>query len=69
MFPTKSKSHYHFGSDLFTALAHQGHDVTLISPYKAQNVTPNYKQVLLDDETEHSREGKPFVVKFSTKIT
>lgn len=58
IFHTKSKSHYQFGSDLFTALANQGHEVTLVSPYRAANVNVNFTQIVLDDGTGNSNDGK-----------
>lgn len=57
MFPTTSKSHYYLGHAIFKALAEQGHDVTLISPFQAKNLPPNYKEIFLEESWELSRKS------------
>lgn len=46
--PTTFKSHYQFGSELSKALAADGSEVTVISPFKQSNPPPNYKEVYLE---------------------
>lgn len=57
MFPTTSKSHYYLGHAIFKELAKQGHDVTLISPFQAKNLPPNYKEIFLEESWELSRKS------------
>lgn len=56
--PTASKSHYYIGHNLLKALAEEGHDVTVISPFKEKDLIPNYKEVFLEHSWIESRRGK-----------
>lgn len=42
------------------ALAEEGHDVTVISPFKEKHPIPNYKEVFLEHSWTESRKGKTF---------
>uniref|UniRef100_A0A182IX03 Aldehyde oxidase n=1 Tax=Anopheles atroparvus TaxID=41427 RepID=A0A182IX03_ANOAO len=45
IFPTMSKSHWILGSALMKELALDGHDVTVISPFRLSNPPENYRHV------------------------
>ncbi|XP_031639883.1 UDP-glucuronosyltransferase 2B13-like [Contarinia nasturtii] len=49
VFPVKMKSHFYVGNALMEGLARAGHDVTVISPFHAENSYNNYKEVFLDE--------------------
>lgn len=56
--PTPSMSHYSIGQSLMQGLANEGHSVTVISPYKEENATPNYQSVYLDGALEKCLKSK-----------
>ncbi|XP_065077837.1 UDP-glycosyltransferase UGT5-like [Ochlerotatus camptorhynchus] len=45
VFPTASKSHYIVGSALMKALAKNGHEMTVISPFPQQKPLKNYRDI------------------------
>ncbi|XP_049545914.1 UDP-glycosyltransferase UGT5-like [Anopheles darlingi] len=45
IFPTTSKSHWILGSALMKELAHDGHEVTVISPFPLKNAPKTYRHV------------------------
>ncbi|KAK4877712.1 hypothetical protein RN001_010218 [Aquatica leii] len=47
VFPYPAYSHYQLGDRIFKELSARGHEVTVITPYKENNLTENFKQVLL----------------------
>ncbi|XP_055304713.1 UDP-glucosyltransferase 2-like [Sitodiplosis mosellana] len=53
--PVPSKSHYYIGHNLLKGLALEGHDVTVISPFKEKNPIKNYKEVFLEHSWVESR--------------
>lgn len=48
IFHTVSPSHYFVGNALMKGLAAEGHDVTIISPFKEKTKIANYTEVYLD---------------------
>lgn len=58
VFPIASKSNYNIGLNLLKGLAKEGHDVTMISPFKEKHPIPNYKEVVLENSWVASRKGK-----------
>lgn len=48
VFPTAAPSHHIVGSALMRGLAADGHEVTIISPFKEKNPIPNYTEVHLE---------------------
>lgn len=56
--PTASKSHYYIGHNLLKGLAEEGHDITVITPFKEKDPIPNYKEVFLENSWIRSRQGK-----------
>lgn len=67
--PIPSKSHYYIGHNLLKGLAEEGHDVTVISPFKEKNPIPNYKEVFLEHSWIVSRQGKTCSWDFSSFFT
>lgn len=55
--PIPSKSHYYIGHNLLKGLAEEGHDVTVISPFKEKKPIKNYKEVFLEHSWIESRKG------------
>ncbi|XP_055316609.1 UDP-glucosyltransferase 2-like [Sitodiplosis mosellana] len=53
--PTTSRSHYYIGHNLMKALAEDGNEVTVISPFKQNKPINNYKEVFLEHSWELSR--------------
>lgn len=49
VFPMMSKSHYYVGHGLMKGLAEHGHDVTMISPFKANKPIKNYTEVFIEN--------------------
>ncbi|XP_055303125.1 UDP-glucosyltransferase 2-like [Sitodiplosis mosellana] len=47
--PTASKSHYYIGSSLMKGLAREGHQVTVISPFKEEIPIENFTEVFLEN--------------------
>lgn len=41
-------SHYQFGNEIAKALASEGHEVTVISPFKQTKPLPNYEEVHIE---------------------
>lgn len=58
IFHTGSPSHYYVGRALMKGLATDGHDVTIISPFKEKNPISNYNEVYLDGIYESFLNGK-----------
>lgn len=56
--PVPSKSHYYIGHNLLKGLALEGHDVTVVSPFKEKTPIKNYKEVFLEHSWEESRRSK-----------
>lgn len=52
-----SKSHYYITHALMKGLAEEGHDVTVISPFKVKNPIRNYKEIYLENSVNSIREG------------
>ncbi|XP_055308683.1 UDP-glucosyltransferase 2-like [Sitodiplosis mosellana] len=46
--PIPSRSHYYIGQNLMKGLAEDGHEVTVISPFKEKTPIKNYKEVFLE---------------------
>lgn len=67
IFHTTSHSHYFFGSALMKGLAAEGHEVTVISPFKEKDPIPNYTEVYLDGTFDSFQNGKlnSMVISFS----
>lgn len=57
IFPVPSKSHYYIGQNLLKALAEEGHDVTVISPFKDEKPIKNYKVVFSEVSWTESRKS------------
>lgn len=53
--PIPSKSHYYIGQNLMKGLAEDGHEVTVISPFKEKTPIKNYKEVFLEHTWVESR--------------
>ncbi|XP_055304712.1 UDP-glucosyltransferase 2-like [Sitodiplosis mosellana] len=53
--PTASKSHYYIGSNLMKGLAKEGHQVTVISPFKEKKPIENFSEIMLENFWEVSR--------------
>lgn len=65
--PVTSKSHYYIGHNLMKGLAEDGHEVTVISPFKANEQIKNYNEVFLEHSWEISRKSKRFYISFVEK--
>lgn len=61
-FPVPSKSHYYIGHSLMKALAAEGHEVTVISPFKEKKPIANYTEVFLESVWEESRKSNIFLI-------
>lgn len=57
IFPMFSRSHYILGHGLLKGLAEAGHEVTMISPFKASKPIPNYKEIVLEGLLEDMQKG------------
>lgn len=68
IFPVASRSHYYVGHALLKGLANQGHEVTVISPFRVKTPIPNYTEVFLEDSYELFRQdmAKSNFVDFNT---
>lgn len=55
--PVTSRSHYYIGHNLMKGLAENGHEVTVISPFKVKKPINNYNEVFLEHSWEMSRES------------
>ncbi|KAK4877582.1 hypothetical protein RN001_010088 [Aquatica leii] len=62
VYPFPSYSHYKLGDSIFKELAKRGHEVTVISPYKEKHLPHNFKQVLVEDLIEKSKEMKASLI-------
>lgn len=51
--PSTKISRYKFSSELAKALAAEGHQVTVISPFKESKPIPNYEEVFLKSADEN----------------
>lgn len=56
--PVPSKSHYYIGQNLMKGLAEEGHEVTVISPFKEKTHIKNYKEVFLEHSWVESRKSE-----------
>lgn len=63
IYPVPSKSHYYVGHALMKGLALEGHEVTVISPFRVKKPIPNYTEVFLENSWESSRQGKSHLAK------
>lgn len=57
VFPTAAPSHYIVGSALMRGLAADGHEVTIISPFKEKVPIANYTEVYLEGAYEAFANG------------
>ena len=62
--PIASKSHYYIGHNLLKGLALEGHEVTVISPFKEKKPIPNYNEVFLEHSWVLSRQSKASITLF-----
>lgn len=53
IFPMISRSHYIVGQALAKGLVAEGHEVTMISPFKEKQPIQNYHEVVLDGLAEN----------------
>lgn len=56
--PVTSRSHYYIGHNLMKGLADEGHEVTVVSPFKQKTTIKNYNEVFLENSWEMSRKSK-----------
>lgn len=56
--PVTSRSHYYIGHNLMKGLANEGHQVTVVSPFKLNAPIKNYNEVFLENSWEMSRKSK-----------
>lgn len=49
VFPAPAYSHYNLGSRLMKGLAENGHEVTLIAPFKDKNPPKRFREIVLKD--------------------
>lgn len=57
VFPLGSKSHYYVGHALMKGLALDGHEVTVISPFRVEEPISNYTEVYLNEGYNHFLQG------------
>lgn len=55
--PITSRSHFYIGQNLMKGLADEGHEVTVISPFKVNKPIANYHEVFLENSWEMSRKS------------
>lgn len=55
--PTIAKSHYSVGKLLMRELAAEGHEVTVVAPYKAEDKPANYNEIYVDKLVERFQNG------------
>lgn len=48
IFPVATPSHYSLGHTLLKSLAEEGHEVTMVGPFKSKTPIKNYKEVYLE---------------------
>ncbi|KAF5289137.1 hypothetical protein FQR65_LT02027 [Abscondita terminalis] len=58
VYPFPAYSHYQLGSAICKELAKKGHQVTVITPFKENNLPRNYSQILVDGLIEKSKSMK-----------
>lgn len=58
--PVTSRSHYYIGHNLMKGLAEDGHEVTVISPFKQSKPIKNYNEVFLEHSWEMFRKSNTF---------
>lgn len=63
VFPVPTRSHYFLGSALMKALAEVGHDVTIIAPFKDDQLPSlskngSYREITLDGIEEAQKKSK-----------
>lgn len=58
VFPMISRSHYHVGHALMKGLAKDGHDVTIVSPFKHHEPINNYTEVFLEHSVVEKEKGE-----------
>lgn len=68
IFHTVSPSHYFVGSALMKGLAADGHNVTIISPFKEKKPIPNYTEVYLDGTFDKITNSKLHFIFMERKI-
>lgn len=56
-------SHYQFGIEMVKALAAEGHEVTMITPFKLPEAIPNYEEVFV--EFDHDAIQRKFAYIYS----
>lgn len=61
--PITSRSHYYIGHSLMKGLADEGHEVTVISPFKQNKPIKNYKEVFLEHAWEMSRKSNETILR------
>lgn len=57
IFPAPSKSHYFIGQALLEGLAEDGHEVTIVSPFKMENPPANYAQIFIEKSYDNFVQG------------
>ena len=60
--PVPSESHYYIGHNLMKALAAEGHEVTVISPFKEKKPIGNYTEVFLEIFLRRVTQKKYFLI-------
>lgn len=55
-----SKSHYIIGHAIMKALAQDGHQVTVLTPFKEKYSIPNYEEVYLERSVSDGLKGITF---------
>lgn len=56
-------SHYQFGSEIGKGLAANGHEVTVMAPFKQPKSLPNYTDLYLENTLETTKKCKSFGIK------
>lgn len=64
IFHTVSPSHHYVGSALMKGLAADGHQVTIISPFKEKKPIANYTEVHLDGTYDMFKKGEFIFIAF-----
>lgn len=59
--PTTFKSHYQFGSELAKRLALEGHEVTVVSPFKQPKTLLNFTEVYLEQSIKQAEGDKTLI--------
>lgn len=58
VFPMISRSHYHIGHAVMKGLAEDGHDVTVVSPFKQPSPIENYTEIFLEHSFIESQKSE-----------